>query len=249
MDPAASLTQKQLLTEIHRGIVETVADRPEDSPQRRARRQVATVHTVTSFLPRDVVETMLAGHCVIFDHLFRDGARDLLRGQAEAIKPRTRGGVNATGKMFLAHLDKLQEFRARPFDQTAAGIADPNVRPAEPPPRPAEASPVPAPAPRPCPRQSRGPGAAAEVDAVARTGAGRRAAAPVRHRATAAQGCCDVETKFGLRGQRAGPGGSGASRRPVRAAGGRGKGPFRQRIAHRHRACVTCSASSACASR
>jgi hypothetical protein len=69
------------------------------------------------FQPRDPVEIMLAGHCVIFDHLLRDGARDLLRGQTEAMKLRACRVIHASGKMFLTAFSSLQRMQLRDADK------------------------------------------------------------------------------------------------------------------------------------
>jgi hypothetical protein len=119
MNTDTGFTYQTAMGEITREVIETVADRPGDSQARRRARQQATVYTMMSFLPRDPVETMLAGHCVIFDHLLRDGARDTLRGQPEDIKLRARPGLHASGKMFLAHLNKFEQLRNRSVDKLA----------------------------------------------------------------------------------------------------------------------------------
>src|SRR5580693_6673351 len=111
MHPDTALTMHSAMTEIAREVIETVADRPGDSPAKRIARQQMTAWSISSFEPRDPVETMLAGHCVIFDHLLRDGACDTLRGQQQDIKVRVRPQVLATGKMFLAHLDRFERLQ------------------------------------------------------------------------------------------------------------------------------------------
>src|ERR1019366_8805536 len=58
-------------------------------------------------------EAMLAGQCVIFDHLLRDGARESLRGQPEQIRLRATPQIHASGKMFLAHLTAFKDMRGR----------------------------------------------------------------------------------------------------------------------------------------
>jgi hypothetical protein len=119
MHTETGFTMLTAMGEITRDVIETVADRPGDSPARRLTRQQTTASTIMSFLPRDPVETMLAGQCVIFDHLLRDGAHDTLRGQQQEIKLRARPQILATGKMFLAHLDRLAQMRTRLSDRFA----------------------------------------------------------------------------------------------------------------------------------
>jgi hypothetical protein len=119
MHTETSFKMLTAMGELTREVIETVADRPGDSPARRVVRQQTTASTILSLQPRDPVETMLAGQCVIFDHLLRDGAHDTLRGQQQDIKLRARPQILATGKMFLAHLDRLERMRTRLPDSLA----------------------------------------------------------------------------------------------------------------------------------
>jgi hypothetical protein len=83
-----------------------------------------------ALLPRDAVETILAGQCVMFDHLLRDATHDLLRNGAEPIKRRIRSQVTALGRLFLKHLEQLWQLQARPLQQTAASPhAEPEASP------------------------------------------------------------------------------------------------------------------------
>ena len=81
-----------------------------------------------AFNPRDPVETMMAGQCVIYDHLLHDGARDMLGGKAELEMIKARPGVLACGKMFLATVTMITRMQRRP--ELALAFA----RPAEAPP-------------------------------------------------------------------------------------------------------------------
>jgi hypothetical protein len=129
---------EQLTTEIIRGVLEAVAERGGESEAQRFARHQTTVFSVMAFLPRDAVETMLAGQCVIFDHLLRDGARDLLRGQAEQIKLRARPQIVATGNAFLRHLTQITRLQTRPVEQVA--VLPRTAKPETPaaPPKPAQ---------------------------------------------------------------------------------------------------------------
>jgi hypothetical protein len=113
-------TTVSAMGEIVRQVIETVADRPGDSPARRIARQQATACTMMAFGPANPVETMLAGQCVIFDHLLRDGAHDTLRDQPPEIKLRARAQTLVTGKMFLAQFAKFEEIQTRAAARLAA---------------------------------------------------------------------------------------------------------------------------------
>jgi hypothetical protein len=120
MQNETTFTMLTAMGEIVREVIETVADRPGDSPARRTARQQATASTMMAFGPADPVETMLAGQCVIFDHLLRDGAHDTLRGQQPEIKLRARAQILATGKMFLAQFARLEQIQTRAAARLAA---------------------------------------------------------------------------------------------------------------------------------
>ena len=122
------------MSEITQEVIETVADRPGDAPAKRFARQQATALTMMSFLPRDPVETMLAGQCVIFDNLLRDSARDALRGQPIEMKLRTRNQSYASGKMFLALFARFEQLQTRPADNLV--VQPPVVKAASPASRP-----------------------------------------------------------------------------------------------------------------
>jgi hypothetical protein len=101
------------MREICRGVIDTVGNRRGDSEAKRANRKQTAAVAVTSFLPRDPLETMVAGHCVIYDQLLHDGANAALHSQSDEIRLRTSGNVYAAGKMFLAHLEKFEALQAR----------------------------------------------------------------------------------------------------------------------------------------
>ncbi|MGA3005515.1 MAG: hypothetical protein ABSE20_27745 [Acetobacteraceae bacterium] len=120
MHTETGFTIMNAISEITQEVIETVADRPGDSPAKRFARQQSTAWTMMSFLPRDPVEAMLAGHCVVFDNLLRDTARDALCGQPMELKRRTRSQSQAFGKLFLVHIEKFDQRQARLADQLAA---------------------------------------------------------------------------------------------------------------------------------
>jgi hypothetical protein len=120
---------EQLITELLRGLADAIADRPgETEAQRYARHQTA-IFSAMAFLPRDAMETMLAGQCVMFDHLTRDAARDLLRNEAEPVKRRIRTQVTGLGRLFLKLMAELRRLQSRSGQQTAAS---PHARPVPP---------------------------------------------------------------------------------------------------------------------
>jgi len=126
---------EQVATEIIRGIMETVGGKPGLSPERKSAAQQTLVCTIMAFNPRDPVETTIAGQCMVYDHILRDGAHDLLRGQQEEVKIKNRASVLGSGKLFLqamAALDRIQGRNAKSlaFAQSReAATAEPPAQP------------------------------------------------------------------------------------------------------------------------
>jgi len=67
---------------------------------------------MSSMMPHNPLQTMLAGQCVMFNEVVRDAVGDLMRGQTEDIKLRVRPQICAAGKMLLANLAKFQQLQA-----------------------------------------------------------------------------------------------------------------------------------------
>jgi hypothetical protein len=104
----------QIVKQLIGDIVNTVADKPGLSPERKAVARQTAICTLMAFQPRDPVETMIAGQCIVYDHLLRDGARDMLRGQSDEVKIKARIGILSTGKVFLQTLTMLTRMQGRP---------------------------------------------------------------------------------------------------------------------------------------
>jgi hypothetical protein len=131
----------QIVQEIIRGVVDTVVERPHLTPERKVEVRSAVICSMMAYNPRDPVEATIAGQCVIFDQVVHDAARDLFRGQNPQIKLKTRPGVLAAGKVFLATVQALSSMQARAAEQLV--FARPPEQPAEP---AAQAEPAEAPA-------------------------------------------------------------------------------------------------------
>jgi hypothetical protein len=137
MQTDSDLQYLSAMSEITREVIQTVADREGDSQPRQSARQHATAWSIASLQPRDPVETMLAGHCVIFDHLLRDAARDAFGTPTAEIRLRVRSQVLAIGKLFLAQLERLEQRQARfgnegaiqdSVDEAASSPAEPEAQ-------------------------------------------------------------------------------------------------------------------------
>jgi len=118
MDTTATLSLKDLLIHIVGGIAKAVCERPGEPQPRQFARTQAAAQTIMAFQPRDAIEAMLAGHCLMFHELIVDDVHAALRDGAAA----TRSGIVAMDKAFGANLTRLQRHRAH--DGTAAEPAE-----------------------------------------------------------------------------------------------------------------------------
>ena len=128
-DPGFTL--QDAVDEICNGVIEAVAERPGEPEAVRLIRRQTVGHTVRSFQPRDPLEAMLAGHCVIFDQLVRDTMRDSIRGQTAATAFRTRNQIHGSGRMFLAHLKAFVAVHPHEAEQLAYQPTEQDRAPAE----------------------------------------------------------------------------------------------------------------------
>src|ERR1019366_3764447 len=61
--------------------------------------------------PRNVVQVILAGHCVMFHAVMTASIRDTLRGDLETMRHATRSNIVAMNKSFHMNLDRLDRYR------------------------------------------------------------------------------------------------------------------------------------------
>ena len=107
-------TAEQLMDQQIDGVIYALADprRLTETERQAERRTIAG--TVRAFQPRNPVETMLAGQCVIFDTLLRDGMHDLRMGSSG---PRVVSGVLATARSFLRVFETLRRRQNPPAEK------------------------------------------------------------------------------------------------------------------------------------
>jgi len=83
---------------------------------------------IMGFLPRDVIEVMLAGHCVMLHEVMTANVHDTLRGETGRVRRGPGSNLIGLNKAFNDNLDRLERYRLRP----AEGRRDtPEVPPAE----------------------------------------------------------------------------------------------------------------------
>jgi hypothetical protein len=95
------------------GIVAALSELGHLTPAQQQARAAEVRASIGTFQPRDPMQIMLIGQAVLLNALFADGARDVLRGMADTLKPRAVSGINGLNralhqnlKLFLRLHDK-----------------------------------------------------------------------------------------------------------------------------------------------
>src|ERR1700722_4540281 len=128
MDTQPAFGFQELLTHVVGDMARAVSERPGETRREHHARSQAAVHMIMGFLPRDVIEAILAGRCVMFHEMMTDSVRDTMRGEVDSTRRATRGTIAAMDKAFGANLTRLEHYRSRP----AEGSRDmPEERPVE----------------------------------------------------------------------------------------------------------------------
>lgn len=128
MTTTAEFGFTQLFTHVVGEIAKAVSERGGETVQQQFARSQAAMHMIMSFLPRDVIEAMLAGHCVMLHETMTASVHDTLVGEQDAARRATRSNIVALNKEFNSNLGHLERYQARP----ALGTRDAQeARPAE----------------------------------------------------------------------------------------------------------------------
>jgi hypothetical protein len=114
MDTQPAYGFKDLLAHIVGNVTEAVCERNGDPQQKKFTRVQAAAHMIMGFMPRDVIESMLAGHCVMFHEVLTSSIRDTLRGEMDSFRRATRANLIALDKCFANNLERLKEYQMRP---------------------------------------------------------------------------------------------------------------------------------------
>jgi hypothetical protein len=121
MDPQPTFGIKELLTHVVADIAKAVGERSGESRQCNYDRTEAAARSIMAFQPRDVIEVMLAGNCMMFHEMIVDSVQATLRGEETATRRAARGNIVAMDKAFGNNLALLESYRTR---QAAATPAD-----------------------------------------------------------------------------------------------------------------------------
>ncbi len=107
METQPAFSPEQLFDHIARDVARSICERPGDSVEQGAVRYQVAVEMVRAFQPGDVIEAMLAGHCVTLHEVIVDCGQDLSRDQEDAMRRATRSHLVALNGGFLRNLDRL----------------------------------------------------------------------------------------------------------------------------------------------
>jgi hypothetical protein len=149
MDPQSAFTFQDLLTFVISDMAKAISERSGETEQQHFARSRAAAHMILGFLPRDVIEAMLAGHCVMLHEVMTADVRSTLHVDPAAGRRRPRCNIVGLNRAFNDNLDRLESYRERPTEgsrdtPTAQQPAEPRPTPPDvqpevakpPPPRP-----------------------------------------------------------------------------------------------------------------
>jgi hypothetical protein len=114
MDAQPAFGFKELFTHIVGDMAKAICARNGEAEGQKFSRSEAAVHMIMAFLPRDVIEAMLAGHCVMIHELIVDGVRHTLLGEIDTMRRASRAGIVALDKTFGNNLTRLERYQLRP---------------------------------------------------------------------------------------------------------------------------------------
>jgi hypothetical protein len=90
-----------------------ICERFGETKQQQAVRAMSAAHAIMGFMPRDVAEVTIAGHCVMFHELMTDSVRLTLRGETGPMRRATRSSIVAMDNAFGKNLERLEHYQTR----------------------------------------------------------------------------------------------------------------------------------------
>jgi hypothetical protein len=123
MDTQPEFGFRELFTHLLGDMAKAMSQRAGEPKERHFARTQAATHTILAFSPRDSIELMIAGHCVMFHEMIVDSVGDTLRGEADPAHRAARGTIAAMDKAFGNNLERLERYqRRRPEGQRDASV-------------------------------------------------------------------------------------------------------------------------------
>ena len=117
---------KELFTHLISDMAKAVCERAGESRGQQVARSQAAAYSVMGLRPREMIEAMLAGHCMMFHELMVDSVRETFRGEAVAARRAARASIVNLNKSFDHCLARLEDYQTRP----SRGHRDVPVEPA-----------------------------------------------------------------------------------------------------------------------
>jgi len=116
---------KEPFTHLVGDMAKAVSQRPGETTQQQNARSQAATYVVMGLQPRDVIEAMLAGHCMMFHELLVDSMRNTICGEADPVRRATRASIVSINQAFDNCLSRLEYYQTRPSEghRDAAGSA------------------------------------------------------------------------------------------------------------------------------
>ena len=111
MPTQQELSVKDAVTHAIDDMAKAISERPGDGNQDQSIRARVATMMIEEFNPRNVVQVILAGHCVMFHAVMTASIRDTLRGDLETMRHATRSNIVAMNKSFHMNLDRLDRYR------------------------------------------------------------------------------------------------------------------------------------------
>ena len=120
MDSKPAFTLHDLFTFVIGDMAKAIAECDGENPERQFARSQAAAHLILGFLPRDGIEAMLAGHCVMLHAVLTANVHTTLRGDADPKRRGPRSNVSGLNKAFNETLDRLERYQQRPSEGSRA---------------------------------------------------------------------------------------------------------------------------------
>jgi len=123
MDIQSPMTRHDTLAHVVGDTARSLSERRGEPEQRRAERTRSATGMIMAFRPADVIEAMIASHCVMFHELIVDSVHNTLSGEDPAARRPAQSNIVAMDKAFGNNLARLEAYRTRRAE------ASPDVQP------------------------------------------------------------------------------------------------------------------------
>ena len=113
METQAEFGFKELFAHVVGDMAKAVCERNGETRQHQFARSRAATHMIMGFLPRDVIEAMLAGRCVMLHEMIVDGVGKIMCPDEAARRPPTSAAIVSMDRAFGANLTRLERYQTR----------------------------------------------------------------------------------------------------------------------------------------